>query len=144
MNPDGALYKIYNNLLNKDAGNTATTGVEKKTRKFVKKEREEQRLDEERRKEIEKLIVAGTIDRETGLSYATNRTNLQLRLDTQSGAPDSTESIRLKDEPRSTGSFRAVDPARRTGALRPGNHGRGGGQGGPPAGGSDMDDLIER
>ncbi len=94
--------------------------------------------------EIEKLIVAGTIDRETGLSYATNRTNLQLRLDTQGGAPESTESIRLKDETLSTGSLRAADPARRTGALRPGNHGRGGGQGGPPAGGSDMDDLIER
>lgn len=34
LNPEGALYKIYANLLNKDAGNTATTGVEKKTRRF--------------------------------------------------------------------------------------------------------------
>jgi spore coat protein CotH len=33
LNPDGALYKVYANLLNKDAGNTANTGVEKKTRK---------------------------------------------------------------------------------------------------------------
>lgn len=33
LNPDGALYKVYGNLLNKDAGNTANTGVEKKTRK---------------------------------------------------------------------------------------------------------------
>lgn len=34
LNPDGALYKVYNNLLNRDAGNTATSGVEKKTRRF--------------------------------------------------------------------------------------------------------------
>jgi twitching motility protein PilT len=33
--------------------------------------------------ELEKLINSGVIDRELGLSYATNRTNLQLRLDTQ-------------------------------------------------------------
>jgi twitching motility protein PilT len=37
--------------------------------------------------ELERLINAGQIDRETGLSYSTNRTNLQLRLDTQ-GSPD--------------------------------------------------------
>ncbi|HEY7510204.1 MAG TPA: PilT/PilU family type 4a pilus ATPase [Vicinamibacteria bacterium] len=36
--------------------------------------------------ELERLINAGQIDRETGLSYSTNRTNLQLRLDTQ-GSP---------------------------------------------------------
>ena len=34
LNKDGALYKVYANLLNKDAGNTATSGVEKKTRRF--------------------------------------------------------------------------------------------------------------
>jgi hypothetical protein len=33
LNPEGALYKVYRNLLNRDAGNTATSGVEKKTRK---------------------------------------------------------------------------------------------------------------
>ncbi len=33
LNPDGALYKVYANLLNRDAGNTATSGVEKKTRR---------------------------------------------------------------------------------------------------------------
>jgi twitching motility protein PilT len=37
--------------------------------------------------ELERLIHAGEIDRETALSYATNRTNLQLQLDTQ-GNPD--------------------------------------------------------
>ena len=35
--------------------------------------------------ELEKLINAGVIDKETGLSYATNRTNLQLQLETQGG-----------------------------------------------------------
>jgi twitching motility protein PilT len=37
--------------------------------------------------EIERLINSRLIDREVGLSYATNRTNLQLRLDTESGPP---------------------------------------------------------
>ena len=40
---------------------------------------------------LEKLINGGQIDRETALSYATNRTNLQLRLDTQ-GGPDAAAS----------------------------------------------------
>jgi hypothetical protein len=34
LNPNGALYKINDNLLDKSAGNTATNGVEKKTRQF--------------------------------------------------------------------------------------------------------------
>lgn len=34
LNKNGALYKVYSNLLNKQAGDTATTGVEKKTRLF--------------------------------------------------------------------------------------------------------------
>jgi hypothetical protein len=34
LNPEGALYKVYSNQLNKDQGNTANSGVEKKTRKF--------------------------------------------------------------------------------------------------------------
>lgn len=33
LNPEGALYKVYSNLLNKDGGDTANAGVEKKTRK---------------------------------------------------------------------------------------------------------------
>ncbi len=36
LNKDGALYKVYSNLLDKSAGNTATSGVEKKTRRFEK------------------------------------------------------------------------------------------------------------
>ncbi len=33
LNPEGALYKVYQNLLNRDSGDTATSGVEKKTRR---------------------------------------------------------------------------------------------------------------
>jgi twitching motility protein PilT len=35
--------------------------------------------------ELERLIISGQLDREVALSYATNRTNLLLRLETQSG-----------------------------------------------------------
>jgi twitching motility protein PilT len=68
--------------------------------------------------ELERLIVAGVIEKEVGLSYASNRTNLALRLETQSGA-DSGPAIAAKVvEP----------PPRRTGAHpKP-----------------DFDDLIER
>jgi len=70
--------------------------------------------------ELEKLIANGVLDRETALSYATNRTNLQLRLETQgsdTGKAGET-SIPLK------GASKA--PAR------------------PKAQPSEMDDLIER
>jgi len=66
--------------------------------------------------ELERLITTGVIDREIGLSYATNRTNLQLRLETQSGA----------DTPKSGGKPKAAAP-------------------GPPSRKSEsLDDLIER
>ena len=92
--------------------------------------------------ELERLILAGTVDREIALSFATNRTNLQLRLDTQGVAGEATESIRLKEEdPRPAGSARAPgDPSRRTAAIRPGDHPRAGHGGGGP----ELDDLIER
>ena len=45
--------------------------------------------------ELERLIDAGVIDKEVGLSYASNRTNLALRLETQSGA-DSGPAIAAK------------------------------------------------
>jgi twitching motility protein PilT len=98
--------------------------------------------------ELEKLIQAGAIDRELGLSYATNRTNLQLRLETQGVGASQSESIPLKPQEgdhRRTGSFRVPDPSRQTGRMRPPEapSGRGGSAtrgGGDP----DMDDLIER
>lgn len=34
LNPDGALYKVYDNTLNRDGGDNARSGVEKKTRLF--------------------------------------------------------------------------------------------------------------
>jgi twitching motility protein PilT len=66
--------------------------------------------------ELERLINAGQLDRETALSYATNRTNLQLRLDTQGGSE--VPSVGVKKDPAAAG--------RR------------------PAPKSEMDDLIER
>jgi twitching motility protein PilT len=77
--------------------------------------------------EIERLINAGVVDRELGLSYATNRTNLQLRLETQ-GAGNSGEDM-TSSAP--TGKFGAsaskAKPASR-----------------PQRPTSEMDDLIER
>jgi len=71
--------------------------------------------------ELERLIGAGIVDRELGLSYATNRTNLQLRLETQSGH-DAGPPIGLKDAPPAAASRK---PA-------------------PASAKSDLDDLIER
>ncbi len=90
--------------------------------------------------EIEKLINAGAIDRETGLSYATNRTNLQLLLDSQSDAAAHSASIPLKDgghvrvsrEP-TAGHEGSVRPAPATAAREASEYD-----------GSDLDDLIER
>jgi twitching motility protein PilT len=72
--------------------------------------------------ELERLINAGEVDRETGLSYATNRTNLQLRLDTQ-GGPDAGAHPAPK----------AAAPAGRRPAPAP-----------APAPPSELDGLIER
>jgi twitching motility protein PilT len=47
--------------------------------------------------ELERLINAGELDRETALSYATNRPNLQLRLDTQGGGDVPGVPIKAKD-----------------------------------------------
>jgi len=69
--------------------------------------------------ELEKLITAGQLDRETALSYATNRTNLQLRLETQ-GSSEGGPVIPVKPK----------EPA--------------GGRSRPPTPKSEMDDLIER
>jgi twitching motility protein PilT len=69
--------------------------------------------------ELERLIAEGVLDRETALSYATNRTNLQLRLETQGSDTGKGEApIGLKGA--------AKPPAR------------------PKPQPSEMDDLIER
>jgi twitching motility protein PilT len=103
--------------------------------------------------ELEKLIHAGTIDREAGLSYASNRTNLQLRLETQGEGASRAESIPLApaapgDPPRRPGTFRAPsDAVRRAGSPRPAGEAgarpaRSGGA--PHHGASDFEDLLER
>jgi twitching motility protein PilT len=69
--------------------------------------------------ELERLINAGVLDRELALSYATNRTNLQLRLDTQGS--DDTPTVAYKAKEAGAASRK---PA--------------------PAPKSELDDLIER
>jgi twitching motility protein PilT len=68
--------------------------------------------------ELERLINSGQLDRETALSYATNRTNLQLRLETQ-GSGEVGPSVPVKKDP--------AGAARRASAPK-----------------SELDDLIER
>jgi twitching motility protein PilT len=70
-------------------------------------------------KELERLIGTGAIDRELALSYATNRTNLLLRLETQGSDVSEAPTVPLKTMP----------PTPRRPAPKP--H-------------SDFDDLIER
>jgi twitching motility protein PilT len=80
--------------------------------------------------ELERLINERVVDRDVGLSYATNRTNLMLRLESQ-GLADSGPAIAFKDEKlaaqqrRATGAHPAAPAA-------------------PPKPRNDFDDLIER
>jgi twitching motility protein PilT len=73
--------------------------------------------------ELERLINAGIVDREVALSYATNRTNLQLKLETQGIGGDAAEE--------KIGFKKAAAPAGK-GAAK------------PAAPANEMDDLIER
>ncbi|MGD8896639.1 MAG: PilT/PilU family type 4a pilus ATPase [Acidobacteriota bacterium] len=79
--------------------------------------------------ELEKLIHDGTVDREVALSYATNRTNLELKLSTQ-GAGDGAPAIPLAP---SEGSFAAHRAGRSRRPARP-----------TASSASEMDDLLER
>jgi twitching motility protein PilT len=72
-------------------------------------------------RELERLIGQGVMDREVALSYATNRTNLQLRLETQGTDMTEAPTVPLKTMPA------APAPQRRPAAPR-----------------SDFEDLIER
>ena len=76
------------------------------------------------------VILAGAVDRETALSYATNRTNLELRLSAQGGG-DAEPAIPLAPSPD---GFAPRSPARpRPSSPRP-----------PATSASEMDDLLER
>jgi twitching motility protein PilT len=81
--------------------------------------------------ELERLIVAGVVDREVGLSYATNRTNLLLKLETQSGGASSEPVIGFKDV--RPGDTRLSGAHRKPAAPAT-----------PPPPKNDFDDLIER
>jgi twitching motility protein PilT len=75
--------------------------------------------------ELERLINAGDLDRETALSYATNRTNLQLRLETQGS------SVGEKDGP--VIAVKGTPPGKPAAKPAP-----------RPESFADLDDLIER
>ena len=64
--------------------------------------------------ELERLIDEGVLDRETALSYATNRTNLQLRLETQGS--DAGKGDEPADPAEGRGQARRPRPSR---ASRP-------------------------
>ena len=80
-------------------------------------------------RELERLILSGVLDRELALSYATNRTNLQLRLDTQ-GSDFSAQAAAKKPAPPPPPPRRSSSPGT---APAP-----------AAAPKSDFDDLIER
>jgi twitching motility protein PilT len=71
--------------------------------------------------ELERLINAGIVDRETGLSYSSNRTNLQLRLESNA---DTSQLESLK----AAGDSKPAAPKKAA----------------PPQPKNEMDDLIER
>jgi twitching motility protein PilT len=73
--------------------------------------------------ELERLIGAGVVDREVALSYASNRTNLQLRLETQGAGVSDVPTVAVKDTHKSSTGVRKAPPP-------------------PPK--SELDDLIER
>ncbi len=77
--------------------------------------------------ELEKLITAGVVDKEVGLSYATNRTNLVLKLETQGGG-EATQSV------TPSGKFQTLREGGKSKAAPPSR----------PEAASEMDDLIER
>jgi twitching motility protein PilT len=70
--------------------------------------------------ELERLIGAGVIDKEIGLSYSTNRTNLALRIQMSQSGDEGGPTIAVKPQPEAAPARRAPSPK------------------------SEFDDLIER
>jgi twitching motility protein PilT len=83
-------------------------------------------------RELERLIQEGVVDREVALSYATNRTNLQLRLDTQGGSA-------VPEKPKAAPAARGFAPP-----SSPSGHMRKVAPAPPPPREAELDDLIER
>jgi twitching motility protein PilT len=79
--------------------------------------------------ELYRLIQEGIVDRELALSYATNRTNLQLKLDTQGIGGDKAEAKDSKPAAKPAAKAPATAAAKK-GAAMPSK--------------TDMDDLLER
>jgi twitching motility protein PilT len=86
--------------------------------------------------ELERVINEGVVDREVALSYATNRTNLQLRLDTQGMGAESKTGSALP--------VQGADAMRRAPVPRPPGDGNPRPTAAHSRGGSGLDELIER
>jgi twitching motility protein PilT len=67
--------------------------------------------------ELERLINADVIDRETGLSYSTNRTNLQLRLDTMGEPTAAMPSLKVMQAQAAAARKPAAPPSEMDGLL---------------------------
>ncbi len=80
--------------------------------------------------ELYRLISEGIVDREVGLSFATNRTNLQLKLDTQGAGGEHKEDKGAKHAPKSPLHAKTPSAAAKKSAHTPGK--------------MDIDDLLER
>jgi Tfp pilus assembly ATPase PilU len=66
--------------------------------------------------ELERLINADVIDREVGLSYSTNRTNLQLRLDTMGESTAAMPTLKAM-QAQAAGRKAAAPPSELDGLL---------------------------
>lgn len=88
--------------------------------------------------ELYRLIGEGIVDRELALSYATNRTNLQLKLDTQGVGGDKAEA-EAKGKGMAKSTLSKASPAPSRGATPSAKKA-------PPAAppSTDLDDLLER
>ena len=67
--------------------------------------------------ELERLINSEVIDRETGLSYSTNRTNLQLRLDTMGEPTAAMPSLKVMQAQAAAARKSAAPPSEMDGLL---------------------------
>ena len=67
--------------------------------------------------ELERLINADVVDREVGLSYSTNRTNLQLRLDTMGEPTAAMPTLKAMQAQAAAARKAAAPPSEMDGLL---------------------------